>query len=68
MEDEDGITFPERGKAWEGHVIGIYVVHRRGSSMCWDWAAFEKALERWVYKKRAGICSAKQFINDVRIG
>ena len=68
MEDEDGITLLESGKAWEGHVMGIYLVHCRGSSMCWDWATFEKTLERWVYNERGSICFAKQFINDVRVG
>jgi hypothetical protein len=68
VEDEDGIALPECGKAWEGHVMGIYVVNCRGGSMCWDWATFEKAVERWVHKKRAGICFAKQFKNDVRVG
>ncbi len=68
MEEEDGITLPERGKGWEGHVMGIYLVHRRGSSMYWGWATFEKTLKRWVYKQRAGICFAEQFIDDVRVG
>jgi hypothetical protein len=68
MEDEDGITLPECGKAWKGHVMGVYVVHCRGSSMCWSWAIFEETFERWVYNKRAGMCFAKQFIDDVRVG
>ena len=45
VEDKDGITVPERGKAWEGPVMGIYVVHRCGSSMCWNWTTLEETLE-----------------------
>jgi hypothetical protein len=55
-------------QAWEGHDMGMYLVHHRGSSMCWRWATFKKAFKRWVYKQRMGICCGEQFVNDARVG
>jgi hypothetical protein len=67
MEDKDGIILLEREKTWKGCLIGIDVIYGCGSSVRWDRAVSKKTFERWVHKKRAGICFAKQFINDLGV-